>query len=94
MGRDLVNKNSFPPPLESLLCSYCFNRIKKGKAFGWKIFFLFDAQSFFLLLLLFFFAVNMRVLGRVFFMSDVCVCGILMSLHNNDGDGYDDAEGS
>ena len=40
------------------------------------------------------FAVNMRVLGRVFFMSDVCVCGILMSLHNNDGDGYDDAEGS
>ena len=42
----------------------------------------------------FFFAVNVRVLGRVFFMSDVCVCGILMSLHNNDGDGYDDAEGS
>ena len=47
-----------------------------------------------LLLLLLFFAVNMRVLGRVFFMSDVCVCGILISLHNNDGDGYDDAEGS
>ena len=46
------------------------------------------------LLLLFFFAVNMRALGRVFFMSDVCVCGILVSLHNNDGDGYDDAEGS
>ena len=46
-GRDLVDKNSSPPPLESFLCSYCFNRIKKGKAFGWKIFFLFDAQSFF-----------------------------------------------
>ena len=45
-----------------------------------------------LLLLLLFFAVNVRVLGRVFFMSDVCVCGILVSLHNNDGDGYDDAE--
>ena len=28
---------------------------------------------FFLLLLLLFFAVNMRVLGRVFFMSDVCL---------------------
>ena len=49
---------------------------------------------FLLLLLLLFFAVNVRVLGRVFFMSDVCVCGILVSLHNNDGDGYDDAEGS
>ena len=78
-GRDLVDKNSSPPPLESFLCSYCFNRIKKGKAFGWKIFFLFDAQSFFFVVVVFlccccfFFAVNMRVLGRVFFMSDVCL---------------------
>ena len=48
----------------------------------------------FFLLLLLFFAVNVRVLGRDFLMSDVCVCGILVSLHNNDGDGYDDAEGS
>ena len=65
-----------------------------------RFFFYLMHRVFFLLLLLFFvvvvvfLAVNMRVLGRVFFMSDVCVCGILMSLHNNNGDGYDDAEGS
>ena len=59
-----------------------------------RFFFYLMHRIFLLLLLLLFFAVNVRVLGRVFFMSDVCVCGILVSLHNNDGDGYDDAEGS
>ena len=76
-----VDTNSSPSPLEKGLR-------KKRLLFG-RFFFLFDAQSFF-----FSFAVNMRVLGRVFFSCRMCVCGILVSLHNNDGDGYDDAEGS
>ena len=65
-----------------------------GRFFFYLMHRVFFCFFFFVVVVVVFFAVNVRVLGRVFFMSDVCVCGILMSLHNNDGDGYDDAEGS
>ena len=76
-----VDTNSSPSPLEKGLR-------KKRLLFG-RFFFYLMPRVFF-----FFCCKHASFRESFFFMSDVCVCGILVSLHNNDGDGYDDAEGS